>query len=63
LEVCLDQLRFMNELFDLVVLAKRLRTWAERDDRFKPEVGRLFGRGRQSWRIRSRRNSENHGIT
>ncbi len=42
LEVCLDQLRFMSELFDLDMLAKRLRTWAERDDRFKPEVGRLL---------------------
>ncbi len=42
LEVCLDQLRFMSELFELDGLAKRLRTWAERDDRFKPEVGRLL---------------------
>ena len=42
LEVCLDQLHFMSELFDLDILAKRLRTWAERDDRFKPEVGRLL---------------------
>lgn len=42
LEVCLDQLRFMRELFDLDTLAKRLRGWAERDNRFKPEVGRLL---------------------
>jgi Fic family protein len=42
LEVCLDQLRFMSGLFDLDSLAKRLRTWVERDDRFKPEVGRLL---------------------
>jgi len=42
LEVCLDQLRFMSELFDLDTLAKRLRGWAERDDRFRPEVGRLL---------------------
>jgi Fic family protein len=42
LEVSLDQLRFMIELFDLDTLAKRLRTWAERDGRFKPEVGRLL---------------------
>ena len=42
LEVCLDQLRFMSELFDLDMLAKRLRAWAERDDRFKPETGRLL---------------------
>ncbi len=42
LEVCLDQLRFMGELFDLDSMAKRLRTWVERDDRFKPEVGRLL---------------------
>jgi Fic family protein len=42
LEVCLDQLRFMSELFDLDTLAKRLRSWAEGDDRFRPEVGRLL---------------------
>lgn len=42
LEVCLDQLRFMSTLFDLQTLAKRLRTWGERDDRFKPELGRLL---------------------
>jgi Fic family protein len=42
LEVSLDQLRFMIELFDLDTLAKRLRTWAERGGRFKPEVGRLL---------------------
>ena len=42
LEVCLDQLGFMSELFELDVLSKRLRTWAERDDRFKPEIGRLL---------------------
>jgi Fic family protein len=42
LKVCLDQLRFMSDLFDLDPLAKRLRNWAERDDRFKPEVGRLL---------------------
>ncbi|HEY2476626.1 MAG TPA: Fic family protein [Candidatus Cybelea sp.] len=42
LEVCLDQLCFMSELFDLDTLSKRLRVWAERDDRFKPEVGRLL---------------------
>jgi Fic family protein len=42
LEVCLDQLRFMSELFDLDTLSKRLSAWAERDDRFKPEVARLL---------------------
>ena len=42
LEVCLDQLRFMSELFELNTLAKRLRRWAERDDRLKPEIGRLL---------------------
>jgi Fic family protein len=42
LEVCLDQLRFMSELFDLDTLSKRLRAWAERDDRFKPEVAHLL---------------------
>jgi Fic family protein len=42
LEVSLDQLRFMTELFDLTSLADRLRKWAERDERFRPEVGRLL---------------------
>lgn len=42
LEICLDQLRFMNGLFDLESLAKRLRTLAERDGRFRPEAGRLL---------------------
>jgi Fic family protein len=42
LEVCLDQLTFMMDLFELNTLAKRLRLWAERDARFKPELGRLL---------------------
>ncbi|HEY1682819.1 MAG TPA: Fic family protein [Candidatus Tumulicola sp.] len=42
LEVSLDQLTFMTGLFELDSLANRLRLWAERDARFKPETGRLL---------------------
>jgi Fic family protein len=42
LQICLDQITFMSGLFELKSLGKRLRTWAERDERFKPETGRLL---------------------
>ncbi|HEY0381015.1 MAG TPA: Fic family protein [Candidatus Elarobacter sp.] len=42
LRVCLDQVRFMAELFDLNTLARRLRVVAERDDRLRPEAGKLL---------------------
>jgi Fic family protein len=42
LQVSLDQVKFMSELFDLDTLAKRLRTWVERNDKLKPESARLL---------------------
>jgi Fic family protein len=42
LKVCLDQVTFMGELFDLNHLAGRLRIYAERHPRLKPEAGRLL---------------------
>ena len=42
LRVCLDQVRFMSGLFELNTLARRLREVAERDDRLRPEAGRLL---------------------
>ena len=42
LRVCLDQVRFMTELFELDTLARRLRVVAERDDRLRPEAGKLL---------------------
>ena len=41
LRVCLDQVIFMSGLFDLGTLAKRLRSYAARND-LKPEAGRLL---------------------
>lgn len=54
LRVCLDQVTFMSELFDLNSLSRRLRTYVERHPALKPEAARLldeallrgeFGRG------------------
>lgn len=42
LKVCLDQVTFMGELFDLNNLAGRLRAHAERHPRLRPEAGRLL---------------------
>lgn len=42
LRVCLDQVKFMTSLFELDTLARRLRVVAERDDRLRPEVGKLL---------------------
>ena len=42
LRVCLDQVRFMTELFELDTVARRLRVVAERDDRLRPEAGKLL---------------------
>ena len=42
LRVCLDQVRFMTDLFELNTLARRLRVVAERDDRLRPEAGKLL---------------------
>lgn len=42
LQVSLDQVRFMSELFAIDTLAKRLRTYVERNETFKPEAARLL---------------------
>ena len=42
LRVCLDQVTFMSSLFELDTLAKRLRTYAERSEKLKPESARLL---------------------
>jgi Fic family protein len=42
LRVCLDQVRFMSELFELGTLARRLRGYVERSDTLKPEAARLL---------------------
>lgn len=42
LEICLDQVNFMSELFDLENLARRLRTYVERSDKLKSEASGLL---------------------
>jgi Fic family protein len=42
LKVCLDQVTFMSELFDLNNLAVRLRNYVERSDSLKPEAAKLL---------------------
>jgi Fic family protein len=42
LRICLDQVRFMAQLFELRTLARRLRAFSEHDERFKPEAGKLL---------------------
>ena len=42
LKVCLDQVTFMGELFDLDNLDARLARHVERSDRLKPEAARLL---------------------
>ena len=42
LRVCVDQVKFMAELFDIDTLSKRLRTYVERNGKLKPEAVRLF---------------------
>lgn len=42
LKVCLDQVTFMSELFDLNNLAMRLRSYVERSDNLKPEAAKLL---------------------
>ena len=42
LRVCLDQVRFMSELFALRTLARRLRGYVERHETLKPEAARLL---------------------
>jgi Fic family protein len=42
LKVCIDQTRFMSELFDIDTLAKRLGAYVDRSDKLKPEAKRLL---------------------
>ena len=42
LQVSVDQVRFMSELFDIGALAKRLKRYVERNDKLKPEATRLL---------------------
>lgn len=42
LNICLDQVNFMSELFDLENLARRLRSYVERSETLKPEAAKLL---------------------
>lgn len=42
LRVCLDQVTFMSDLFDLGDLSRRLRSYVERHPKLKPEAARLL---------------------
>jgi Fic family protein len=42
LRVCLDQVTFMSDLFELDTLARRIRAFVERSETLKPEAGRLL---------------------
>lgn len=42
LKVCLDQLSFMSELFDLESLGQRLATYVDRHEKLKPEGAKLL---------------------
>lgn len=42
LQVSLDQVRFMSDLFDLTTLAKRMRSYVERHNTLKLEAARLL---------------------
>jgi Fic family protein len=42
LRICLDQVNFMSNLFELETLSKRLRTYIERSEALKPEAIRLL---------------------
>jgi len=42
LRVCLDQVTFMANLFEIDTLARRLRTYVERNEKLKPEAVRLL---------------------
>lgn len=42
LKVCLDQLSFMSELFDLENLGQRLATYVDRHEKLKPEGAKLL---------------------
>ncbi|WP_334147245.1 Fic family protein [Hyphomicrobium sp.] len=42
LRICLDQVSFMSDAFDINTLAGRLEIYVARSDNLKPEVGRLL---------------------
>lgn len=42
LKVCLDQITFMGELFEIDTLARRLRSLIERSETLKPETAKLL---------------------
>lgn len=42
LRVCIDQVTFMSELFELDNLARRLRNYVDRNDKLKPQSSRLL---------------------
>ena len=42
LRVCLDQVTFMSDLFQIDTLARRLRAYVERSEKLKPEAARLL---------------------
>jgi Fic family protein len=42
LRVCLDQITFMSDLFEIDTLARRLRSYVERSENLKPEAARLL---------------------
>jgi len=42
LRVCLDQVTFMSDLFEIETLGRRLRSYVERSERLKPEAARLL---------------------
>jgi Fic family protein len=42
LRVCLDQVTFMSSLFEIDTLARRLRTYVDRNEKLKPEASHLL---------------------
>ncbi len=42
LQISLDQVKFMSDLFEINALAKRLRNLVERDDALRPEAAKLL---------------------
>ena len=42
LRICLDQVTFMSELFEIDTLSRRLRRFVERSETLKPEAARLL---------------------
>jgi Fic family protein len=42
LRVCIDQIAFMSDLFELSTLSRRLRSYVERSDHLPPEAANLL---------------------